>query len=245
MGKENIVCGKVVIREIIQKEIGIDTLYISKRVKTEHIEDIISYAKRNSADIKIVYENDLNNICESKVHQGIAAKIQGYKFYKFSECLEELKKEQLPFVLILDGIQDPGNLGGILRSAECMGVKNVIIPQKRSVNLTDAVWKTSMGAVAHLNICRTNNIPYVITKLKEEGFKIVGSDLKAENYIDELNYNYPLALIVGNEHEGIDPKLIDMCDIKLKIPMKGSIQSLNASVATGIILHTIKSYQRR
>lgn len=245
MGKENIVCGKVVIREIVKSKISIDTLYISKRTKINSIEDIISYAKEQGSEIKFVYENDLNNICESKVHQGIAVKIYGYKFYKFSECLDELKKEIFPFVLILDGIQDPGNLGGILRSAECMGIKNVIIPQKRSVNITDAVWKTSMGAVAHLKICRANNLMNVILKLKDENFKIIGSDLNASNGMEEFDYKFPLALIVGNEHEGIDPKLIGMCDIKIKIPMFGNIQSLNASVATGIIMHNIKSFQRR
>lgn len=245
MGRENIVCGKVVIREIIKSGINIDTLYISKRMRTSFIEDIIFYAKHKGAEIKFIYENDLNNICESKVHQGVAVKIQGYKFYKFSECLEELKREEFPFILILDGIQDPGNLGGILRSAECMGVKNVIIPQKRSVSITDAVWKTSMGAIAHLNICRINNLANVILKLKDENFKIIGSDLNASKDIEELDYKFPLALIVGNEHEGIDSKLIEMCDIKVKISMFGNIQSLNASVATGIILHNIKSFQRR
>lgn len=245
MGKENIVCGKVVVREIIKSGFEIDTLYISKKVNINSIEDIILYAKKNDVSIKFVYENDINNICDSKVHQGVAVKIGGYKYYKFSECLQELKKEKFPIILILDSIHDPGNLGAILRSAECIGIKNVIIPQKRSVGLTDVVWKSSMGAVAYLNICRANNLVDVISKLKRESFKVVVTDLNSTKNIDEYDYKFPLALVVGNEHEGVDEKIINQCDVRIKIPMFGKIQSLNASVASGIVMYEIKNMQRR
>lgn len=245
MGKENIVCGKVVIREIIKSGFEIDKLYISKKINTSSVEDIILHAKEKNVDIKFVYENDMKNICDTKVNQGIAIKIRGYKYYKFNECLEELKKEKFPIILILDSIHDPGNLGAILRSAECMGIKNVIIPQKRSVGLTDVVWKSSMGAIAHLNICRVNNLLNVISKLKQESFRVVATDLNSSRNINEYDYKFPLALIIGNEHYGVDEKLINQCDIKIKIPMFGKVQSLNASVASGIVMYEIKNMQRR
>lgn len=245
MGKENIVCGKVVIREIIKSGLEFDTLYISKRLNKDSVEDIILHAKEKNVDIKFVYENDMKNICDTKVNQGIAVKIRDYKYYKFNECLEESKKEKFPIILILDSIHDPGNLGAILRSAECMGIKNVIIPQKRSVGLTDVVWKSSMGAVAYLNICRVNNLTNVILKLKQESFKVVATDLDSSKDVNEYDYRFPLALIIGNEHYGIDEKLIHQCDIKVKIPMFGRVQSLNASVASGIVMYEIKNMQRR
>lgn len=245
MGKENIICGRRVIREVLKSKISIDVLYISKKINKDSIIDIILWAKKNNINIKFVYENDIHNICESKVNQGIAAKISNYKYYKFEEILNELKNEESPCVLILDGIQDPRNLGAIFRSAECIGIKNIIVPQKRSVNITDAVWKTSMGAIAHLNICRINNLQHAILKLKEKSFKIVATDVNTEANINDEQYNFPLALIIGNEHEGVSRNLLSQCDIKVKIPMRGNIQSFNVSVAAGIIMYEIKNRQRR
>lgn len=245
MGKENIICGKRVIREVINSEVSIDVLYVSKKINRDSITDIILWAKKNSVDIKFVYENDIHNICESRVSQGIAAKISNYRYYKFGELLNELEKEEFPCVLILDGIQDPRNLGAILRSAECIGIKNIILPQKKSVSVTDTVWKTSMGSLAHLNICRINNLQNVILNLKQKSFKIVATDVNSKMNIGDEKYNFPLAIIVGNEHEGISDKLLSQCDIKVKIPMYGNIKSFNVSVAAGIVMYEIKNKQRR
>lgn len=245
MGKENIICGKRVIREVINSKVFIDVLYVSKKININSINDIIMWAKKNSVDIKFVYENDINNICESRINQGIAAKISNYRYYKFGEILNELEREEFPCVLILDEIQDPRNLGAILRSAECVGIKNIILPQKRSVSITDAVWKTSMGAIAHLNICRINNLQHIILKLKEKSFKIVATDVNIQTNINDEQYNFPLAIIFGNEHEGICDSLISQCDIKVKIPMYGNIKSFNVSVAAGIVMYEIKNKQRR
>lgn len=240
MGKENIVCGRRVVREIFKTKIHIETLYISKNIKRENIKDILDEVKNRNIEIKYIYSNDIENMCNTKVHQGIAAKISNHKYYKFSECIEELKKEKLPILLILDGIQDPQNLGAIFRSAECMGIKNIIVPQKRSSNITDAVWKSSMGAVAHLNICRANNLVNVVKKLKDEGFKIVATTIDASKKIYEENYKFPIAIIMGNEHQGVCDELLEYCDIKINIPMYGNITSFNVSVASGIVMYEIK-----
>ncbi len=240
MGKENIVCGKRVIREIFKTKIDVETLYISKNLNKGNIKDILDEVNNRNIKIKYVYSNDMENMCNTKVHQGIAAKISNYKYYKFSELIEELKKEKLPILLILDGIQDPQNLGAIFRSAECMGIKNIIVPQKRSSNITDTVWKSSMGALAHLNICRTNNLVNVVKKLKDEEFKIVATTIDSSRRVYEENYKFPIAIIIGNEHEGVSDELLEYCDIKINIPMYGNITSFNVSVASGIVMYEIK-----
>ena len=240
MSKENIVCGKRVIREILKTKIDIETLYISKNMKQENIKDILDKVKNRSIKIKYVYSNDIENICNTKAHQGIVAKISNYRYYKFQEFINKLKKEKLPILLILDGIQDPQNLGAIFRSAECMGIKNIVVPQKRSSNITDAVWKSSMGALAYLNICRTNNLVNVVKKLKDEKFKIVATTIDAPRKIYEENYKFPIAIIMGNEHKGVSDELLKYCDIKINIPMYGNITSFNVSVASGIVMYEIK-----
>ncbi len=245
LSKENIVCGKRVIREVIKQKINIEILYVSKTLNRESISDIIDYVKEIGGEVKIVCSNDIDNICENRVNQGIACKISGYKFYKFDECLNELKNQSRAFVLILDGIQDPQNLGSIIRSAECMGIKHILIPQKRSVGITDVVWKASMGAVAHLKICRVNNLYNAILRLKENFFKVVATTIDGENYVNEIQYDFNVALVIGNEHQGIRDSLVKQCDIKVKIPMYGSITSFNASVAAGIVMYEIKNKQRR
>lgn len=244
MKKENVVCGRGVIREILKTDINIDTLYVDRKINKESVDDIINKASERGSNIRFVCKNDIYNISKNEVNQGVVAKISGYRYFKFSECLEKLESEKFPFILILDSIQDPRNLGAILRSAECMGIKNVIIPQKRSASITDVVWKTSMGAVAHLNICRVNNLLNVIQKLKDRLFKIVATDISSGFNMCDIGYNFPVALIVGSEHSGISDDLLKGCDFRVKIPMFGSIESLNVSVATAIMMYEIRNKQR-
>lgn len=244
MGKENIVCGKRIIREVIKANIEIEIMYISKNVNLKSIEDIMLYTKEKNIEVKFVYSKDIDNICENKVNQGIAAKIKDYKYYKLEECISELEKEKNPFILILDSIQDPQNLGAILRSAECIGIKNIIIPQKKSAKINSTVWKASAGAIAHLNICRANNLLDVILKLKEKGFKIVATDVNPTCNLSEGKYNFPVGLILGNEDQGISENLLKECDIRITIPMSGNISSFNVSVAAGIVMYEIKNKQR-
>ena len=244
MGKENIICGKRIIREALKGNVTIETLYISKNVNLKSIEDVIKYTKKNNIEVKTVYGKDIDNICENKVNQGIAAKIKDFKYYKFEECLKELEKEKNPFILILDSIQDPQNLGAILRTAECIGVKNIVIPQKKSAKINSTVWKASAGAIAHLNICRANNLLDIILKLKEKSYKIVATDVNSSSDLSKENYNYPLALVLGNEDQGVSSNLLEECNVKITIPMYGNISSFNVSVAAGIIMYEIKNKQR-
>lgn len=246
MGKENIVYGRKVVREVIKRDITIEKAYICKNLKDlSDLEDMICYFNSNKIEIKNISMSDFNILCDGGIHQGIAVKISGYKYFKFNEMLEDVTLNNRKIVLVLDGIQDPRNLGSILRTSEIMGIKDIILPQKRSCNISSVVWKTSMGAVAHLNICRSNNLNNSLNKFKDMGFKIVVTTLDTNKFLSDEMYDYPLILVMGNEQKGVSKDIIDLCDVKVKIPMWGNIDSFNVSVAAGIVMYEIKNIQSR
>lgn len=155
----------------------------------------------------------------------------------------EQKKEK-PFLLILDEITDPHNLGAIIRSAEAFGVHGIIIPKRRAVGVNATVVKTSAGAVEHMRIAKVSNINNTIRDLKERGLWIVGTDVNAEKSFEELNYDFPVAFVIGNEGKGVSKLVLQNCDFVVKIPMKGKINSLNASVAASILIYQVVSKRK-
>lgn len=245
MGKESVVYGRRVVQEIFNSEIKIEKIYISRNLRKEKVSSIFKYAKEKCINIKELYNSDMDVLCNYGVHQGIAIRISGYKYFKISEIMDNIDNSSNNIVLILDSIQDPRNLGSILRTAEIMGIKNVIIPQKRSCGINSTVWKSSMGSLVYLNICRVNNISNALLKFKTMGFKIVATSLDATSNLCDINYNFPLVLIIGNEEMGISKGLLNLCDIKIKIPMYGNIDSFNVSVAAGIVMYEIRNIQSR
>ncbi|RPI75113.1 MAG: 23S rRNA (guanosine(2251)-2'-O)-methyltransferase RlmB, partial [Ignavibacteriales bacterium] len=172
--------------------------------------------------------------------QGVAAKKSEQKFFSFEEIISFSKEKKYPLLLILDSIQDTHNAGAIIRTAECSGVDGIIITKHNSAPINETVVKTSAGAVSLVKLCQVTNLANALKQLKEEGFWIIGSALSDEskNYT-EVDYKIPLALIMGNEEKGIRRLTIDNCDMLIKIPMLGKIQSLNVSVSAGIILFEI------
>ena len=178
-------------------------------------------------------------LIENRNAQGVVAIKPAYKYYSLDDIILASKKSDLPLILILDSIQDTHNVGAILRTAECSGVNGIVITKHNSAPINTTVVKTSAGATEHLKITQVNNLAIAIDKLKESGFWIVGSSLGKAKYYTEADYTNPIALIVGNEEKGIRKLTADKCDFLIKIPMTGKIQSLNVSVATGIILFEI------
>ena len=178
-------------------------------------------------------------LIENQNAQGVAAIKPAYKYYSLDEIINESKKSEHPLILVLDSIQDTHNVGAILRTAECSGVNGVIITKHNSAPINATVVKTSAGATEHIKITQVNNLAIAIDKLKDNGFWIVGSSLGKAKPYTETDYTNPVALIVGNEEKGIRKLTADKCDFLVKIPMTGKIQSLNVSVATGIILFEI------
>lgn len=247
----NIIIGRKPVLEALNSNEEIEQVYILFGQQGNIINAIRVAAKKRGIKCNQIPLERFKTYSPDKNAQGVIALKQQFKFSTFDEILNSIKrsKEQkaLSFgeglgealILILDEIQDPHNVGAILRSAECSGVNGVILTKHNSATITSTVTKVSAGATEHLKICQVNNLSQTIDELKAKGFWIVGSSLEnAKNYT-EVDYKIPIALIVGNEEKGIRKLTASKCDFLVKIPMIGKIQSLNVSVATGILLFEI------
>jgi 23S rRNA (guanosine2251-2'-O)-methyltransferase len=235
----NIIIGRKPVLEALNSNEEIEQVYILFGQQGNIINAIRVAAKKRGIKCNQIPLERFKTYSPSKIAQGVIALKQDFKFSSFDEILSNAKKTSLPLILILDEIQDPHNVGAILRSAECSRVIGVLITKHNSATITTIVTKTSAGATEHLKIAQVNNLSQTIDELKKNSFWIVGSSLEnAKNYT-EIDYKIPIALIVGNEEKGIRRLTAEKCDFLVKIPMLGKIQSLNVSVATGIILFEI------
>jgi 23S rRNA (guanosine2251-2'-O)-methyltransferase len=161
------------------------------------------------------------------------------------EILERAKqRDEVPFILLLDEIEDPHNLGSILRTAECTGVHGVIIPKRRSAGLTATVLKTSAGAAEHVPVARVTNLAQTIDKLKEAGVWVAGTDLSASQDVYKMKFDMPLVIVIGNESKGMGRLIKEKCDFLVKLPMLGQLNSLNASVAAGVLMYEVVRQRR-
>jgi len=232
--------GRKPVLEALRSEAEIEVIYIAFGQHGDVINQIFSAAKKRGIKITQLSTQKFDNLSEGQNSQGVIALKSSQKYFELDEIISESKKSKFPFLLILDTIQDPHNLGAILRTSECAGVDGIIVTTNQSAPITNTAEKISAGAVSYLKICKVNNLVHSIEKLKKEGFWIVGSHLTADskNYT-ELDYKMPLALIVGNEEKGIRKLVAENCDFLIKIPMKGKIDSLNVSVSTGVLLFEI------
>lgn len=227
-----LVYGKNVAREIINSDTKINKLYLNENFSDKEILNLI-----NKNNIKVIKKNknELNNLINEN-HQGIIMDIEDYKFYDIKSCLDE------NFVIILDHLEDPHNLGAIIRTAECAGIKSIIIPNKKSVSITPTVMKSSAGALTNIKIIEVNNINKAINNLKKEGFWVVGAEANGVDY-KSGNYDGKTALVIGSEGSGIKEYTKSLCDEIVSLPLKGKINSLNASVACGILIYEIIKYK--
>jgi len=240
----NIIIGRKPVLEALNSNEEVEQVYILFGQQGGIINAIRVAAKKRGIKCNQIPLERFKTYSPDKNAQGVIALKQDFKFSSLDKILSDAKKTSLPLILILDEIQDPHNVGAILRSAECSGVNGVILTKHQSATITSTVTKTSAGATEHLKICQVNNLSQTIDELKEKGFWIVGSSLEnAKNYT-EVDYNIPIALIVGNEEKGIRKLTASKCDFLVKIPMSGKIQSLNVSVATGILLFEILRQRR-
>ena len=189
----------------------------------------------------IIVEKDrrqMEEMAQTQNYQGVIAIVPPFEYCELEDILEQAKnKNEEPFVLILDGIEDPHNLGSIIRTAETAGVHGIIIPKRRAAGVNSTVNKVSAGAVEHMKIARVNNISDSIEKLKQEGLWICGTDINTDTYYYNQDLTGALGIVIGNEGNGISEKVKKNCDFLVKIPMKGKVTSLNASVSTGIVVY--------
>lgn len=231
--------GRKPVLEAIKSGEEIEQIYIAFDQHGDVINQIFSAAKKNKIKVSQVSSAKFKEIEEGKNTQGVVALISSVKYFSLQEIINHSKKSELPFLLILDSIQDPHNLGAILRTAECAGVDGVILTTHESASINETVQKTSAGAASHLKICKIINLVQTIKELKDNGFWVAGSHLGNSKKYNEVDYKLPLVLIMGNEEKGIRELTAKNCDFLIEIPMKGKIQSLNVSVATGILLFEV------
>lgn len=217
-------------------------LYIGKGTQKNSINEIISLSRSNNISINYLDAPDLNRICSTSKHQGIAAKVEKFRYKSLMEILDSLQhKSGNKLLVLLDHIEDPHNLGAIIRSVDVLGGDAVVIPKDRSASVNPTVVKTSAGAVHYIPVAMEANLTAVITTLKKKGFWIVGADQDSDKVIGELDIDgLDIALVVGSEGKGLSEGLKKKCDFVVRIPNAGSINSLNASVAAGILIYHLK-----
>lgn len=238
--EELYVVGRNPVLELLKTEKQIDKIYILKGDLKGSIKKIIGAAKDKGIIIQEVDKKKLDEISEGEVHQGVAALVTGFEYSTLEDILNKAESlNEAPFVVILDEIEDPHNLGAIIRTCECAGVHGVIIPKRRSARVNQTVYKASAGAVNHVLVSNVTNISNTIETLKEKGLWIYGADLKGENYYYNESLKGAIGLVIGNEGKGISRLVSEKCDVLIKIPMFGNISSLNASTSAAILIYEV------
>lgn len=233
---EDVVAGRNAVIELLNSDRDINKIFIANGEKHGSITKIIAMAKENKIVTVEVEKSKLDLMAEN--HQGVVAVVPPFNYCEIEDILDLAKERgEDPFVLILDGIEDPHNLGSIIRTAETAGVHGVIIPKRRSVTVNSTVSKVSAGAVEHMKVARVSNINDSIRKLKESGLWVIGTDGDAKTLYYNQDLKGPLAIIIGSEGFGMSKLVKENADILIKIPMKGKITSLNASVSAGIVIY--------
>ena len=232
--------GRNAVIALLESGKDINKIYISNGEKHGSINKIIAMAKERKVLIKEVNKSKLNEMAKEENNQGVIAIVPPFEYSDVDDILEyaKLKKEE-PFIIILDGIEDPHNLGAIIRTAETAGCHGVIIPKRRAAHVNSTVAKVSAGAVEHIKIARVNNLTETIKYLKEQGVWIYGTDIEAKNYYYNQDLTGSIAIIIGSEGFGMSRLVKQNCDFLLKIPMKGKITSLNAAVSSGIVIYEV------
>lgn len=230
--------GRNAVIELLESGKDINKIFVTKGEKHGSIHKIIAMAKENRVIIIEKEKRQMEEIAQTQNYQGVIAVVPPFQYCEVEDILQEAKnKQEDPLVLILDGIEDPHNLGSIIRTAETAGVHGIVIPKRRAASVNSTVNKVSAGAVQHMKIARVTNISDTIDILKKEGLWICGTEIQTKTYYYDQELTGPIGIVIGNEGNGISQKVKKNCDFLVKIPMKGKITSLNASVSTGIILY--------
>lgn len=231
--------GRNAVREAILNGATIERLMASNNSKDKTFNEIIKLAKDHKIKIQFVDSNILNKYSATGKHQGLIAETTDFKYSTVKEILNSAReKNRDAFILILDGIEDPHNLGSIIRVCECFGVDGIIIGKNRACSVNETVIKTSAGATAHVKIAKVTNINQTIEELKKDNVWVYGCELGGED-INKVDFSGDVAVVIGSEGFGTSSLTLKLCDKIVTIPMCGKINSLNASVATGIAINTI------
>nr|WP_317348493.1 23S rRNA (guanosine(2251)-2'-O)-methyltransferase RlmB [uncultured Blautia sp.] len=231
--------GRNAVLEAFRSGKCVDKLFILDGCQDGPIRTIAREARKKNTIINYVSRERLDQLSETRAHQGVIAQVAAYEYSTVEEILARAEeKGEPPFLVLLDNVEDPHNLGAIIRTANLVGAHGVIIPKRRSVGLTSTVAKTSAGAINYTPVAKVTNIVRTIEELKEKGIWFVCADMGGETMY-RLNLTGPIGLVIGNEGEGVSRLVREACDFTASIPMKGDIDSLNASVAAGVLAYEI------
>lgn len=241
---ENQLEGRNAILEALRNDRDMEKLFVLRGNVEGTIKKIIAQASQKGVVIQEVSRQKLDELSQTKNHQGVIAIVSSHNYAEIEDILQNAKdKGEPPFIVILDGITDPHNLGAIIRTAECAGAHGVIIPKRRSVGLNATVGKTSAGAIEYMPVARVTNIVKTMEQLKKQGLWFACADMKGLDYFD-TDMKGALGLVIGSEGEGVSRLVKENCDFTVAIPMYGKIASLNASVAAGLLMYEIVRQRR-
>lgn len=228
------IVGRNPVLELLRGERPVDMLYVSSGAGGGSIGEILRLAAQREIPVKRVDDKKLEALGGGAAHQGVAASLSAHRYASLDEIFERAGADPL-FVVIADGVEDPHNLGAIIRTAEVVGAHGVIIPKRRSASLTPAAAKSAAGALEHIPVARVTNLAALIEQLKQRGVWVYAADMQGESYCT-VRLDGPVALVVGSEGRGLSRLIREKCDMALSLPMYGRISSLNASVAAGVLL---------
>ena len=238
--ENEILSGKNPVLEALRAGREMNKVWIAEGVKKAGITEIMELAKAAGIIVQFVPKNKVEQLTDGANHQGIAASVAAYRYAEIDELFElAASRNEDPFFLILDELEDPHNLGSILRTADATGVHGVIIPKRRAVGLTGVVAKTSTGAIEHVPVARVGNLAQTVEDLKKRGLWIAGTDAKGSSDYRRMDAKLPLAIIIGSEGKGMSRLLKEKCDFLYHMPMVGQVTSLNASVAAAILMYEV------
>ena len=240
----SVICGRNPVLEVVRSGREIDRLLVAHGVNGGSVTAIIAKCKAKGILIKEISPQKLDYYCGGANHQGVAVMVASQEYSTPEEILELAKERgEKPFIIICDEIEDPHNLGAIIRSAEACGVHGIIIPKRRSASLNATVAKSASGALEYMKVARVTNIANTIDYLKENGVWVFGADMDGDDYT-KTDFDIPCALVIGNEGNGIGTLTAKKCDGIISLPMFGKINSLNASVAAGVLMYEVVRRRR-
>ncbi|GLY12804.1 23S rRNA (guanosine(2251)-2'-O)-methyltransferase RlmB [Pseudobacillus badius] len=242
MSKE-FIAGRNPVLEALRSDREINKIWIAEGAQKGPVQQIIKKAKEKNVLVQFVPKQKIDQMSEEN-HQGVVASVAAYDYAELDDLFAKAEKSgEEPFFLLLDEIEDPHNLGSIMRTADAVGVHGIIIPKRRAVGLTAAVAKASTGAIEYIPVVRVTNLARTIDELKERGVWIAGTDAKGAEDYRRFDGKMPLGLVIGSEGKGMGRLIRDKCDFLIQLPMAGRVTSLNASVAAGILMYEV--YRRR
>ncbi|MFM9281667.1 23S rRNA (guanosine(2251)-2'-O)-methyltransferase RlmB [Paenibacillus jiagnxiensis] len=239
--EEEWIAGKHSVIEALRSGRTINKIWLAENAQKHLTQPIIAEAKKAGVIVQQADKRKLDQMVPGIQHQGVVAQAAPHAYAEVEDLLAAAaEKGQAPFLILLDEIEDPHNLGSILRTADCTGAHGVIVPKRRSAAVTATVSKTSAGAVEYVPVARVSNLAQTIDRLKEEGIWVVGTDVNAaEPVFGNGVFNGPVAIVIGNENKGMGRLVREKCDVLVKLPMEGRINSLNASVAAGVVMYEV------